>query len=92
MLECSYQNDSSSRARTSWRRYSAIVAGLLLLRSRAIPGHCGLHERLERARIDRLAFVNVDCPSRIAFQAGIEEVRWSAIVAPCANDSFTTFV
>src|SRR2546425_7878731 len=45
-------------------------------RRRAILGHRGLHERLERARVDLLPFVDVDRPSRVAFQAGIEEARW----------------
>src|SRR5687768_6290201 len=42
----------------------------------AIVGHRGLHERLERARVDGLAFVDVDRPARAAFQAGIEQPRW----------------
>src|SRR5215207_9271111 len=50
--------------------------GLPFLRRRAILGHRGLHERLERARVDLLPFVDVDRPSRVAFQAGIEEARW----------------
>src|ERR1700716_4497163 len=50
--------------------------GLPLLRRRAILGHRGLYERLERARVDLLPFVDVDRPSRVAFQAGIEEARW----------------
>src|ERR671910_2688548 len=50
--------------------------GLPFLRRRAILGHRGLHERLERARVDLLPFVDVDRSSRVAFQAGIEEVRW----------------
>src|SRR5882672_3405584 len=50
--------------------------GLPLLRWRPILGHRGLHERLERARVDLLPFVDVDRPSRAAFQAGIEEARW----------------
>jgi hypothetical protein len=50
--------------------------GLPFVRWRAILGHRGLHERLERARVDLLPFVDVDRPSRIAFQAGIEEARW----------------
>ena len=49
---------------------------LPLLRRRAILGHRGLHERLERACGDLLPFVDVDRPSRVAFQAGIEEARW----------------
>src|SRR6202022_3355062 len=48
----------------------------LLLRRRAILGHRGLHQRLECARVDLLPFVDVDRPSRGAFQAGIEEARW----------------
>src|SRR6202022_2411681 len=50
--------------------------GLPFLRRRAILGHRGLHERLERARVDLLPFVDVDRPSRVAFKAGIEEARW----------------
>src|ERR1051325_5318932 len=50
--------------------------GLPFLRRLRILDHRGLHERLERARIDRLPFVDVDGPSRVAFQAGIEEARW----------------
>ena len=45
-------------------------AGLGLLR---ILGDRGHHERLERACVDLLAFVNVDRPARVAFQAGIEK-------------------
>src|SRR5215207_7208215 len=41
--------------------------GLPILRRRAILGHRGLHERLERARVDLLPFVDVDRPSRVAF-------------------------
>src|SRR6266540_1193942 len=43
---------------------------------RDIPDHRGLHERLEGARVDLLPFVDVDRPSRVAFQTGIEEARW----------------
>src|SRR4029453_13377937 len=50
--------------------------GLPYLRRRAILVHRGLHDRLERARVDLLPFVDVDRPSRVAFQAGIEEARW----------------
>src|SRR5687767_1967835 len=46
------------------------------LRRRAIEGHRGLHKRLERARVDLRPFVDVDRPSRVAFQAGIEDARW----------------
>src|SRR5207253_565245 len=46
------------------------------LRRRPILGHRGLHERRECARVDRLPFVDVDRPSHVAFQAGIEEARW----------------
>src|SRR5437660_4168049 len=49
---------------------------LIGLASLAIPGHRGLHERLERARVDLLPFVDVDRSSRVAFQAGIEKARW----------------
>ncbi len=35
--------------------------------------HRSLHERLERARVDRLAFVDVDRQARAASQAGVEE-------------------
>src|SRR5947207_15667423 len=54
--------------------------GLPFLRRRAIPGHRGLHERLERARGDLLPFLDVDRPSRVAFQAGMEGLRgvWDA--------------
>ena len=51
------------------------MASLLGLRRRAILGHRGLHECLERGRVDRLPFVDVDRPARVAFQAGIEEPR-----------------
>src|SRR4029450_12201420 len=51
------------------------LPGLAFLRRRAIQGHRGLYERLERARVDFLTFVDVDRPSRVAFQAGIEETR-----------------
>src|SRR5512146_1476953 len=55
---------------------AAFSPSLPFLRRRAIPGHRGRHERLERARVDLLPFVNVDRPPRVAFQAGIEEARW----------------
>ena len=55
---------------------------LPLLRRRAILGHRGLHERLERARVDRLPIVDVDRPARVAFQAGIEEARWVGDAGP----------
>src|SRR6185295_5913852 len=60
------------------RRFTGLVSltWLGLLRRRAVLGHRGLHERLERARVDRLSFVDVDRPSRVAFQTGIEEARW----------------
>src|SRR3989339_842837 len=45
------------------------------LPSMAIQGYRSFHERLERARVDLLTFVNVDRPSSAAFQAGIEEAR-----------------
>src|SRR5688572_8434465 len=48
---------------------------LPLLRWRTILSHGGLHERLERARVDRLPLVDVDRPPRVAFQARIEEAR-----------------
>src|SRR6266545_754629 len=51
-------------------------------RRRAIPRHRGLHERLERARVDLLAFVDIDRPSRVAFEAGIEEARWVRDAGP----------
>src|SRR5258706_5358550 len=47
--------------------------GLPFPSRRTILGHRGLHERLERARVDLLSFVDIDRPSRVAFQAGIEE-------------------
>jgi hypothetical protein len=47
--------------------------GLPILHRRAVLGHRGPHERLERARVDLLAFLDVDRPSRVAFQAGVEE-------------------
>src|SRR5689334_16982055 len=53
----------------------ALAAPLPFLRRRAILGHRGLHERLECARVDLLPLVDVDRPSRVAFQAGIEEAR-----------------
>src|ERR1700677_5254802 len=49
---------------------------LPFLRRQAILGHRGFHERLERACVDLLAFVDVDRSARVAFQAGIEEARW----------------
>src|SRR6185503_17246240 len=52
------------------------TTGLALLCFRGIPGHRGLHERLERARVDRFPFVDVDRPSCAAFQTGVEETRW----------------
>src|SRR5688572_2831360 len=50
--------------------------GLPFLRRLRILGPRGLHERLERARSGFLPFADVDRPSRVAFQAGIEEARW----------------
>src|SRR4029453_18587625 len=47
------------------------TTGLPFGRRRAIPGHRGLDERLERARVDLLPFPDVDRPPRLAFQAGI---------------------
>src|SRR5687767_11372290 len=55
---------------------------LPILRLTAILGHRGLHESLERARVDLLAFVDVDRSSSIAFQAGIEEARWVRDLGP----------
>src|ERR1700719_3438953 len=49
---------------------------LTFLRHPAVLGRRGLHERLERTRVDLLPFLDVDRPSRAAFQAGIENVRW----------------
>src|SRR6185437_1557984 len=63
-------------APSSVRSLDMLGASLRLLRRRAVPGHRGFHERLERARVDLLPFVDVDRPSRVAFQAGIEEARW----------------
>src|SRR5437763_16937866 len=54
---------------------AAFSPSLPLLRRRAIAGHRGLHERLERALVDFFAFSYVDRPSHVAFQAGIEEAR-----------------
>ena len=48
--------------------------GLPFLRPRVL-GHRGLHERLERACVNPLPFVDVDRPARVAFQAGIEKAR-----------------
>src|SRR5688500_7065125 len=45
-------------------------------RRRTILGNRGLDERLERTRVDLFPFVDVDGPSPVAFQAGIEEARW----------------
>src|SRR5918999_2334848 len=56
--------------------FSRATCGLPFLRRRYILSHRGLHERLERARVDRLPFMDVDRASRVAFQAGIEEARW----------------
>lgn len=71
---------STSRAEVSCMRRApqlgVALQGLPFLRRRAILGHRGLHERLERARVDLLPFVDVDRSSRVAFQAGIEEARW----------------
>ena len=36
----------------------------------------GFYERLERARVNRFSLVDVDRPSRVPLEAGIEEVRW----------------
>src|SRR4030095_15654647 len=58
------------------RRAEIYLRVLPFFRRRAIQGHCGLHERLERTRVDLLPFVNVARPSRVAFQAGIEEALW----------------
>src|SRR5882757_5263487 len=49
---------------------------LAFFREPGVFGHCGLYEGLERARVDLRAFRNVDRPSRTAFQAGIENLRW----------------
>src|SRR5918994_1357895 len=54
----------------------AAPQALSFLRRRRILGHRGFDERFERPRVDLLAFVDVDCPSRVAFQAGVEEARW----------------
>src|SRR5947199_3994422 len=65
---------NSRRAESCMRRAPQLgiaPQGLPFLRRRAIPGHRGLHERLERARVDLLPFLDVDRPSRVAFQAGI---------------------
>src|SRR5437660_8714122 len=71
---------TTSRAEVSCTRRAPRLGiaprGLPFLRRRAILGHRGLDERLERARVDLLPFVDVDRPSRVAFQAGIEEARW----------------
>src|SRR5687768_5357242 len=52
------------------------LATLPLLSLPAILGHHCLHEGLERGRVDHFSFVDIDRPSRIAFQARIEETRW----------------
>src|SRR6476661_4672929 len=46
------------------RRFTGLASPtwLGLLRRRAVLGHRGLHERLERARVDRLPFMDVDRP------------------------------
>src|SRR5207253_4178994 len=49
---------------------------------RTILGHGGLDERLERARADHFPFVDVDRPSRVAFQTGIEQPRWIRKAGP----------
>src|SRR5258706_8551551 len=49
---------------------------LTFFREPGVFGHCCLHKRLERTRVDLRAFRNVDRPSRTTFQAGIENVRW----------------
>src|ERR1043166_2406023 len=71
---------STSRAELSCMRRAPQLGiapqGLPFVRRRVILGYCGLHERLERARVDLGLFVDVDRPSRAAFQAGIEEARW----------------
>src|SRR5437660_11605288 len=85
---------TTSRAEVSCMRRAPQLGiasqGLPFLRRRAILGHRGLHERLERARVDLLPFVDVDRPSRVAFQAGIEKARWVWDPGPRANVSFTT--
>jgi hypothetical protein len=40
-----------------------------------MSGHRSLYERLERARVRLLSFVDVDRSSRVAFQPRIEEAR-----------------
>ena len=49
---------------------------LPFFRGRTVLGHRSFYKRLERARVDLFSFVDVDGPSRVAFQTGIEEVRW----------------
>src|SRR5688500_7801002 len=39
-------------------------------RGRFVPGDRGLHKRFERARVDLVPLVDVNRPSRVAFQAG----------------------
>ena len=46
---------------------------LPLLRWFAVPGHRGLDERLERAGVELLAFVDVDRAPHVALQAGVEQ-------------------
>src|SRR5205814_9295163 len=66
-----------ARAATSSGRtpISAKDIALPHLRGQAVPGDRRLHERLERARVDLLPCTDVDRPSRVAFQAGVEEFR-----------------
>src|SRR4029450_3839938 len=59
----------------TWLGLRACLRRSIGLRA-CVRGHRSPHERLERARVDLLPFVDVDRPSRLAFQAGIEEARW----------------
>src|SRR5438132_10331002 len=68
-----------------------MAALLPFLRRRAILGYCGLHERLERGRVDRFSFVDVDRPSRAAFQAGVEKVRWVWEAGPLGEGELHDF-
>ena len=57
-------------AASGGRPFRLFASGLPFFRRLGIPGHRSLHERLECARVDLFPFVDVDRPSRIAFQTG----------------------
>ena len=50
----------------------------------------GADERLERARVDLLPLMDVDCPPCVSLEARVEELAGSFNEAPLANVSFTT--